>query len=150
MTFSTAELPMYVQQRVFERRLYFYFVFRFAKIWSNTYQRNKEAQIIQFHFLLELNYLHANQAPDPYPSARVTQKMNIVNSQISKGLKYYALAKAHFFHNRVISTDLFLLQNFKLIVTHCLSGTWQAVIGRLVVAIFLAIITVSCGLHPGV
>lgn len=76
-------------------------------IWSISYHRTKEAQIIQLQFLLALQYLHANQAPDPYPSIRVTQKMNIVNPQISQGLEYYAQAKAYFF-----ITDLFPVAYF--------------------------------------
>lgn len=75
---------MNVQQRVFKRQMYFCFLFRLAKIWSITYQRTKEAQITRFQFLLALEYLYANQAPDPCPSVRVTQKMNIVNPRISK------------------------------------------------------------------
>lgn len=98
---------MNVQQRVFERQLYFYFLFRFVKIWSIRYQRTKEAQVIRFQFLLALVCLYANQAPDPYPSDRVTQKMNIINPQISKGLEYYALAKAYF-----STTDLFPVAYF--------------------------------------
>lgn len=122
-TFYTAELPMNVQQRVFERQLYLHFLSRFAKIWSITYQRIKEAQTIQFWFLLALEYLHANQAPDPCLNVRVTQKLNIVNLQTSKGLECHALAKGHFFQNRFISSGLFLLKKFKSIMTHCISGT---------------------------
>lgn len=110
-TFYTAELPMNVQQRVFERQLYLHFLFRFAKIWSITYQRTKEAQTIQFWFLLALEYLHANQAPDPCLNVRVTQKLNIVNLQTSKGLEYYALAKGHFFRTDLFPVAYFYLKN---------------------------------------
>lgn len=125
---------MNVQQRVFESQLYFCFLFRFAKIWSIRYQRTKAVQKNQFQFLLAFGYLYVNQALDPYPSVRVSQKMNIVNPQISKWLEYYALAKASLFFFFLFITDLFPVicfywKKLKLIMTHCISGTWQAVLG---------------------
>lgn len=65
---------MNAQQKVFETQLYFYFLFRLSKIWSITHQSTKETQIIQFQFLLALEHLHANQAPDLHPSVRVNSE----------------------------------------------------------------------------
>lgn len=135
-----------VQQRAFERQLHFYFLFRFAMIWSITYQRTKEEQIIQFQFLLPLQYQCANQAPDPYPSVRVTQKIKNCQSSNLKWVRILSTRKGLFFHNRFISSGLFLLKKIKLIMTHCISGTWHAVIGS---CHLFGIITVSCALHPG-
>lgn len=56
---------------------------------------------------MALEDLYANQAPDPYPGVRVTQKMNIVNPQVSKVLEYYALAKAYFFETGLFPVAYF-------------------------------------------
>lgn len=136
--------------RVFERQLYLHFLFRFAKIWSITYQRTKEAQIIQLWFLLALEYLHANQAPDPCLNIRVTQKLNIVNLQTSKGLEYHALTKGHFFRTDLFPVAYFCLKN--------LNQSWPLAFQELdrqsladwQLPSFLAILTVSRALHPGV